>query len=140
MSEIRLHTESFGELLLLPEVPCLLIRWHGFANSYNLHLLLEKGLELYQHYAPLYPRLGWLSDTRSFGAMLPRDQEWAATDWNPRAYKVGLRELGFLVPDNIFGQIAIQRYEHNTAQRNYALEVKYYASLEEACQYMAEER
>lgn len=134
MSEIQLHAEPFGELLLLPEVPCLLIRWHGFANSRNLRFLLDKGLTLYQHYRLQYPNLSWLSDTRQFGAMLPADQQWAATDWNRRAYQAGIRNFGFIGPENVFGQIAIQQYSQNTLHGDYHLGVSYYASLDQAYQ------
>ena len=135
MSELRLHTESYGELLLLPHVPCLMVRWHGFANSRNLRFLLNKGLELYRTYAPRYPRLGWLSDTRQFGAMLPTDQHWAATDWNPRAYAAGIRNLVFLTPENIFGRIALQQYSQQTSLTD-ALHVAHVASLEDARMYL----
>ncbi|GGG27887.1 hypothetical protein [Hymenobacter glacieicola] len=131
--ELPLYSQACGELLLLPEVPCLLIRWHGFANSRNLRRLLDKGLELYQQHRAQYPTLGWLSDTRQFGAMLPADQHWAATDWNRRAHAAGIRHLGFLGPENVFGQIAIQQYSRNATHGAYRLSVSYYASLSQAC-------
>lgn len=133
MAEFRLHTEPYGELLLLPHVPCLLIRWHGFANSRNLRFLLDKGLELYQQHRAQYPTLGWLSDTRLFGAMLPVDQEWAATSWNRRAHAAGIRELAFIGPESIFGQIAIQQYSHNASEGDYHFLVNHYSSLPQAC-------
>lgn len=129
MSELRLHAEPYGELLLLPHLPCLLVRWHGFANSRNLRFLLDKGLELYQQYAPQYPGLGWVTDARQFGAMLPADQHWATTDWNQRAYAAGIRQLVFLTPENIFGQIAIRQYAQNTLHAS-GLRVTSVASLE----------
>lgn len=138
MSEIRLHTEPFGELLLLPDVPCLLIRWHGFANSPNLRFLLDKGLALYQHYRLQYPALSWLSDTRQFGAMLPADQQWAATSWNRRAYLAGIRHLAFIGPENVFGQMAIQQYSRNATHGDYGLQVSYYTSLAQACRQLQE--
>ncbi|RSK37232.1 hypothetical protein [Hymenobacter metallilatus] len=134
MSELRLHTESYGELLLLPHVPCLLIRWHGFANSHNLRFLLDKGLELYQAHAPRYPRLGWVADTRRFGAMPPADQQWALHSWNPRAYAAGIRHLIFVSPDTIFGQIALQQYAHNLEAAALGLRATYVSSLDAAWQ------
>ncbi|MBX0291414.1 hypothetical protein K3G63_13265 [Hymenobacter sp. HSC-4F20] len=137
MSDLRLHTEPYGELLLLTRIPCLLIRWHGFANSRNLRFLLDKGLEFYQQYRRQYPTLSWLSDTRLFGAMLPADQEWAATSWNRRAYAAGIHQLAFIGPENIFGQIAIQQYSHNAAGGDYHFKVSQYSSLAQACRQLS---
>ncbi|RSK51018.1 hypothetical protein [Hymenobacter rigui] len=134
MSELRLHTEACGELLLLPHIPCLLIRWHGFANSENLRRLLDKGLALYQAHAPHYPCLGWVADTRRFGAMLPVDQQWLLSSWNPRAYAAGIRHLLFLASENIFGQIALQQYMHATNTDATGLRAMYAPSLEGAGQ------
>ncbi|MDU0369632.1 hypothetical protein ACFPAF_04435 [Hymenobacter endophyticus] len=133
MSEIQLHAESYGALLLLPQVPCLMVRWHGFANSRNLRQLLNKALELYQQYAPRYPRLGWVSDARRFGAMLPADQDWAAVDWNRRAYAAGIRRAVFISPNNVFGQIALQQLTHKMEQAAY-LRITHVASPEAAWQ------
>ncbi|TGD81554.1 hypothetical protein [Hymenobacter wooponensis] len=113
---------------------CIIVRWHGFANSRNFRFLLNKALELYIGYAERYTNLAWLNDTRYFGAMLTTDQEWVNTDWNPRAYAAGIRQVNFLAPANVFGQIAIQQYAHNTSKRDdYKLEILHHASLEEAC-------
>lgn len=133
MTEVVLHSEPYGELLLLPEAPALLLRWHGFANSRNLRFLLNEGLGLYQHYLAHYPTLAWVSDCRRFGAVLPADQQWAATDWNHRAQAAGIRRVGLLPAENVFGQIALQQYTHNAAQGPAPLEITYYSSLEQAC-------
>ena len=136
MSELRLHSESYGEVLLLPHLPSVLVRWHGFANSQNLRFLLDKGLELYQRYAARYPGLGWVTDARRFGAMLPADQQWASADWNQRAYAAGIRQLVFLTPENIFGQIALHQYAQNTAHAA-RLRITNVASLELAARELA---
>jgi hypothetical protein len=136
MSELRLHSESYGEVLLLPHLPSVLVRWHGFANSRNLRFLLDKALDLYQRYAVRYPGLGWITDARRFGAMLPADQQWASADWNQRAYAAGIRQLVFLTPENIFGQIALQQYAQNTAHAA-GLRITHVASLELAARALA---
>ncbi|TGE09808.1 hypothetical protein [Hymenobacter fodinae] len=134
MSETLLHSESYGEITLSPGMTCLIVRWHGFANSRNFRFLLNKALELYRTYSVRYTSLAWLNDTRHFGALLTADQEWVNTNWNPRAWAAGIQQINFLAPATVFGQIAIQQYAHNTAQRaDYRLEVRHHASLEEAC-------
>lgn len=133
MREILLHSETCGELLLLPEIPALLVRWHGFANSANLRQLLDQGLAFYRRHASRYVRLGWLSDTRHFGAVLPADQRWLSHDWNQRAWAAGIRHVAFLTPETIFGQIAVQHYTLATlASPDYQLQVSRHASVEDA--------
>lgn len=129
--EIPLHSEEWGELVLLPSAARLVVRWHGFANSRQLRQLLNRGLELYQQYAARFPDLGWLSDTRRFGAMLPADQHWAATDWNARAWAAGIRHLVYVQPETIFGQIALQQYARTTAATS-ALRISCAFSVAEA--------
>ncbi|MBT9393258.1 hypothetical protein KLP40_08790 [Hymenobacter sp. NST-14] len=130
--EISLHREEWGELLLLPAAARLVVRWHGFANSRQLRQLLNRGLELYRQHAVRFPGLGWLADTRRFGAMLPADQQWVAADWNARAWAAGIRHLVYVQPETIFGQIALQQYARTTAATS-ALRISCAGSVAEAC-------
>jgi hypothetical protein len=133
MSEILLHSEAYGEVTLAPTTACLIVRWHGFANSRSFRFLLNKALELYELHVSRFANLAWLNDTLHFGAMLTVDQQWVNTDWNPRAYAAGIRQVHFLSPSNVFGQISVQQYTNNTARRaDYHLEVRHHQSLEEA--------
>ncbi len=133
MSDIVLHTEPYGRLLLAPEVPCIIISWNGFANSKQFRFLMDRGLELYQAEAERTQPLGWLADTHNVQAVKPTDQDWMRTDWNIRAHQAGIRHVSFVVPETVFGQISVQSYTHNVAcTSNYDIETVQSRTLKEA--------
>lgn len=133
MSDVVLQAESYGSLLFAPEVPCVMVQWHAFANSQQFRSLMDRSLEAFAEQAQQAWPLGWLMDARQMSAIVPADQIWLETDWNPRAYAVGVRHIGIVSAENIFGRIATQVYIANTvAQTHYTLEPVALASLDEA--------
>ncbi len=115
MPDLLLHAEPYGSLLRDAEVPCIIISWHGFANSAQFRFLMNHGLELYAAEAVRTQPLGWLADTRGLSAVKLADQDWLKDDWNHRAAAAGIRHVGFVVPESVFGQITVQNYSTNAA-------------------------
>lgn len=133
MSDIMLHAESYGSLLLSPEVPCIIIAWHGFANSEQFRTLMDRGLALYHAEAAQTQPLGWLADTRDVQAVRPADQDWLRNDWNVRAFAAGIHHVSFVVPETVFGQISVQSYTSNVAETStYDIETTQHRTLREA--------
>ncbi|OON67716.1 hypothetical protein [Hymenobacter sp. CRA2] len=133
MSDVALHAESYGSLLLAAEVPCLIVQWHGFANSQQFRALMDQSLQRFDAEAQRTWPLGWLMDARQMSAIVPADQIWLETDWNARAYAAGIRHISIVTAENIFGRIATQVYIANTvAQSHYVLEPMAFASLDDA--------
>lgn len=133
MSDVVIQAESYGSLLFAPEVPCVITQWHGFANSQQFRAIMEQGLAWFEQESQRTWPLGWLNDARQMSAIVPADQIWLETDWNPRAYAAGIRHVGIVTAENIFGRIATQVYSANTvAQAHYTLEPASFATPEEA--------
>lgn len=133
MSDIVLHEEAYGCLLMAPEVPCLIISWKGFANSEQFRFLMDRGMELYIAEAAHTSPLGWLADTRVVSAVKEADQIWMKTDWNLRAYQAGIRHVSFVVPETVFGQISVQNYSTNSTQAvDYEITPTQHKTLKEA--------
>lgn len=133
MPDVVLQAEPYGSLLFAPEVPCIVVQWHGFANSQQFRGLMDDSLTWFGEQAQQTWPLGWLMDARLMSAISPVDQLWLETDWNPRAYAAGLRHIGIVSAENIFGRIATQVYIANTvAQSHYTLEPASLATPEEA--------
>ena len=133
MSDITLLTEPYGSMLFAPEVPCLIVQWHGFANRQQFQSLMDRGLALYEEEARRSQPLGWLADTRLVGATTPAIQEWLAHDWNPRAYAAGIRHCSFVSPESVFGQISVQLYTAHTEEATgYYIEPAHHHTLAEA--------
>lgn len=113
MADTLLYTQPYGAITLAPEVPCLVVSWHGFANSEQFRDLMDQGLALYRAEAQRTQPLGWLADTRSHSAIRTADQEWLTADWDLRAYLAGIRHVCFVVPTSVVGQITINTYSTN---------------------------
>jgi hypothetical protein len=133
MSENPIISEPFGDVLLSSDVPCVIVRWHSFANSAQFRSLMDRALEQFRQQSLHTSSLGWLMDSRQMSALVPADQYWLETDWNPRAYQAGIRYIGIVSSENIFGRIAAQVYAANTVARDdYQLEPETFATLDEA--------
>ncbi|MBT2557794.1 hypothetical protein J7E24_08355 [Hymenobacter sp. ISL-91] len=133
MPDRILITETYGSMLLAPEVPCLIVQWHSFANRQQFQSLMDRGLALYIEESHRTRPLGWLADTRLVSAVTPDDQHWLRTDWNPRAHAAGIRHVSFVSPESVFGQMSVQGYTANTANADaYTIEVVHYRTLPEA--------
>ncbi|RYU83803.1 hypothetical protein [Hymenobacter persicinus] len=140
MTDITLIAESYGSMLLAPDVPCLIVQWHGFANQAQFQSLMDRGLALYVEEARRTQPLGWLADTRHVGATTPALQEWLAHDWNPRAYAAGIRHCSFVAPESVFGQISVQQYTaHTTEAATYRIEPAYHRTLAAAKRWLREQ-
>ena len=132
MSEQVILATSYGTALADPSVPCVITQWHGFANKTEFIALQGAALAYFeQHSTPGRP-WGWVGDVRQMGAIPEEAQRWLQDDFNPRALAAGLRVVSVVLAESIFGRIATQRYEQQTATSAAALGVTYYASLAEA--------
>ncbi|MGI4871678.1 MAG: hypothetical protein ACRYFX_10920 [Janthinobacterium lividum] len=136
MTDYLVLAEAYGSVLADEQVPCVIVQFHGFANSEQFKHIMDTGLAYYQaHSQPARP-WGWVGDTRTMSA-IPKDvQTWLTTDWNLRAYAAGIREISIVVSQNVMGQMATQHYATKTAaeQVTYEIEPAYYDSLETAKQ------
>ena len=133
MSDVVIQSQTHGSLLFAPEVPCVVVQWHGFANSQQFRGLMDEALTWFGGRAQQTWPLGLLIDARLMSAITPADQIWLETDWNPRAYAAGLRHIGMVTAENIFGRIATQVYIANTvAQGHYTIEPVGFGRLDEA--------
>ena len=132
MSEQIILATPYGTALADSAVPCVITQWHAFANKTEFMALQGAALTYFeQHSTPDSP-WGWVGDVRHMGAIPEEAQRWLQDEFNPRALAAGLRVVSVVVAESIFGKIATQRYEQQTATKVAALGVKYYASLEEA--------
>lgn len=136
MAEVVLFSESYGSVLVDERVPCVITRWHGFANQEQFRALQGFALAYFeQHSTPARP-WGWVGDVRQMGAIPQAVQEWLREEFNPRAVAAGLREVSVVAAENVLGQVASQHYADGTQQAvaagTYALRTAFYPTLEGA--------
>jgi hypothetical protein len=135
MSHHVLLTESYGSLLWAPEVPCLIVRFHGFVSLPQYQELMNRGLSLLVSQSQGRRPLAWVADTRQMSALSVDAQHWVATDWNPRAQAAGLRHLCFVYPENVFGHIAVQLHlAHAEARPDHGFQLSLHDTLSGAIQ------
>jgi hypothetical protein len=131
MREEVILEEPYGSVLVDLSVPCVIVQFHGFANTQAFKHVMETGLAYYtQHSTPEKP-WGWIGDVRQMSAIPKEVQEWLVTDWNLRAFRAGIREVSVVQAENVIGALATQEYIRNTAARRHQYEIYsvYYPSL-----------
>ena len=134
MSDQIIFSQPYGTVLVDASVPCIISQWHTFANKQEFRTLLETAMDYFDaHSTPATP-WGWIADSRHMGAIPAEVQQWLHTAFNPRITKAGLREMSVVVPETIFGRLAVQQYQQNAEQDNtsYELATQYYDSLDNA--------
>jgi hypothetical protein len=134
VSDQIIFSQPYGVVLVDASVPCIITQWHAFANATEFMELQGFALAYFEaHSSPERP-WGWVGDVRQMGAIPAKAQAWLVADFNPRATAAGLREVSVVVAENVFGQIATQRYIDETRQHQNraALHTQPYNSLASA--------
>lgn len=128
--------DSYGSVLADARIPCVIVQFHGFANQAEFMNIMETGLAYYEAHATAEQPWGWVGDVRRMGAIPRAVQDWLTTDWNPRAFNAGVREVSIVVAENVLGQLATQQYVQNTTARRdqYEIATATYPSLNAAKQ------
>ena len=114
MTETEIFSEPYGRVLVDEGVPCVVIQWLGFANRTEFLALQETALRYIEEHATPARRWGMVADVRLMGAIPTEVQQWLVFEFNPRAYAAGLREVSVVPAENVFGQMATQRYIRNS--------------------------
>lgn len=120
MPNTEIFSEPYGRVFLDETVPCVVIQWLGFANRTEFLALQNTALRyLEDHSTPSRP-WGLVADVRHMGAIPTEVQVWLVEEFNPRAVAAGVREVSVVPAENVFGQLATQRYQRNSAETDLA--------------------
>jgi hypothetical protein len=88
-----------------PGIPCLVVRWKGYATSIQIRYIHECLIRLIAEH-----RVGKvLGDDTELVSIAEMDQHWIVRDWMPRAISAGLRTAASIKPHAHFGQTSISR-------------------------------
>lgn len=129
MSDQIILAASYSLALADSTVPCVITQWHSFANKTQFIALQQAALVYFEQHSTLDQPWGWVGDVRHMGAIPEEAQRWLQDEFNPRALAAGLRVVSVVVAESIFGKIATQRYEQQTATKTAELGLSYYDSL-----------
>ncbi len=112
-------------VMLDTAVPCLFVKWRGYASSLQFHFVHESIIDLLQRH-----RLAkLLGDDTSLPMIHAENQAWVIDDWLPRAIAVGLRAVAHKSPIAHFGKVSVDNVKSGMAGR---ILLRTFESLEDA--------
>lgn len=101
-------------------------------TSEQFRSFLDRGLDHFVEKKQNHGKLFWVADTRKHAVRPDEDIRWVSDDWNPRAIAAGIYHLAFVVPENIFGNIAVKKYAENTVKKGDSIDVQMFGGLQSA--------
>ena len=107
------------------------VDWEGWANTAEFDGLLNAEVKALRERG--CSRL--LADCRRQRALNTADQERAERDWTPRAIEAGLRKFAIVLPESDLATAQLR--ERLKSASSGGLRIKYFASVEEARQWLA---
>jgi hypothetical protein len=130
-----LYENKHLQIFIDESVPYMAHVWNGFVPSVELRNGILKLTELFKEYAPKYPRLHLLGDTRTLGVISREDMKWLVEDMTPFYVEAGAKYEAFIVSKDAFGQLAVNRYTSQTTEKEY-LVAKIFDNTEEALDWL----
>lgn len=115
-----------------PSIPAIIWTPLEFMEGEFFRAPFNKGMDYFEDKVKEIPNLSWLNDARKLKSVKPDDVRWIK-NINERAEKLGGRKVAFVLPENIFGKMAVKLYvEFTNSNKNYKLQVKAFNSFEKA--------
>ena len=112
------------------QLKCLIQTWKGFAKSENFREAINQSLEIIKK--------GGLdkiiSDTKDAALVSKDDTKWVAQVVTPQMVQHGLRYMAFIVPANVFTQIAVDNFKEDADS---VVKIRYFDQVEDAKDWMS---
>lgn len=98
-------------------VPCVVWTPLQFMKGEEWRTPFIKGLEFLSHKIKTTPNVTWLNDTRKLKMVSIEDLNWLNKNVNDPCFKMGLKKVAFVLPENVFGKMAVKFYVEFTNKR-----------------------
>lgn len=134
---MKIHEESYGYIELIEDVPCVAWVPMGYSKSEDFRKLMMIGVDYYGQKKKEISNLVWLNDSRKMKVIGKEDQDWLESVVNMQAQKNGLKYMAFVLPDNIFGKIAVKLYVEATLKKM-DMTIKTFNSYDKALAWLKE--
>ena len=135
----NIFKEKFGEVLFDDKVPCVIWKPSQYMNSEDFRKLMNIGIEFYSKKKNEIPNLVWLNDSRDMKVIGKDDQRWLEEFVNLEAQKNGLKYMGFVLPENIFGKFAVNFYINSTlSKKSLDITIKTFSKYDLAIEWLGE--
>lgn len=121
------------KLEFLPEVPCIIWKPLKFLSGEGWRKPFTVGMDFMEKKIKAIPNLGWINDATLLKVVKPDDLLWLNSNVNDRAYNFGAKKVAFVLPDNVFGKMAVKFYADYTNKRtDNQFQIKAFSTLEDA--------
>lgn len=129
-----LLNESYGSIEYDESIPAIVAHYHGYMTSEQFRELLMQGAGFVAEKSKeVKTGIVWIANTKNQTIQSLEDTLWASEIWNPLVYKYGVRFLGFVIPDKLFGLSAVENYTRsNYVRKENVLEIMMFNELENA--------
>ena len=120
-------------------VPCVIWTPTGFIKGDSFKEPFKAGMDYMEQKIESEPSISWLNDARKLRTVSQGDIKWLNENVNDRAYKMGVKKVAFVLPENIFGKLAIKIYVDFTNRRSdNSMEIKAFKEVELAKKWLKE--
>ncbi len=126
MPAITVRKDEFITMLYYPESKILYHQIHKFFTGQTFRDIFNAAIDVFQKHGAQK----WLCDDTAVKAWGKEDQEWAAANWFPLAIKSGWKYWAILIPENVTGQLAVQRLAQRYSSQG--VQTKGFSTLDEA--------
>lgn len=110
----------------------ILLTWKGFISSPNYRDTLEKSLEI----AKKHKIQNWISDIRLMKVLGAKDQEWAGTQWLPRAVAANCyRKQAVIMAEDLFGELSAKKIL--SVVQDQEIEIQNFIKVEDAKKWLS---
>lgn len=125
--------DSNVKLEFFPEIPCIIWKPLKFLSGETWRKPFITGMDFMEEKIKTMPNLGWINDARLLKVVKPEDLMWLNSNVNDRAYRFGAKKVAFVLPQNVFGKLAVKFYADYTNKRtDNQFQIKAFVSLEDA--------
>lgn len=96
-----------------------------------------KGVDFLENKIKEVPDITWLNDTRKLKTVSLDDLSWLNKNVNDPGYKAGLKKIAFVLPNNVFGRMAVKFYVDFTNKRtDNQFQIKAFKNYEDATSWL----
>ncbi|MCE3007489.1 MAG: hypothetical protein LW884_03965 [Bacteroidetes bacterium] len=135
---ILFENEQFA-CLLDEEIPCVMVQYRSFQTVGEMEANVDRASDYYDALQDVYHPLYWLSDNRDQLELDPEVIHWANETWLPRMVQLGLSRIALVYRRQTMAALSLDEFSKN-AMLDFPggrLEVAYFASLEDAREWLA---
>jgi len=122
---MNLFETNYCEINYLEDSKTLVQEWKKFCMPEEFRTAQNKTVELFK----AHNCVNFISDTTNAGVLKKEETEWAAKTITPQLVESGMKEINFIVPNNVFAQMTL---DNLTKQEQGGLPLNFFPNVTDA--------